>query len=279
MRRAHCPASAGWRRFSSQWLEAEREQLPPLAAGCLAVGICAWFVLPGPEEWVDFADSQRCLHCGACPGVGDALGAVARYFLLCRNAWLCTYLVEGQQVAAPRLEYARMAEFVARVETVQRLSAKQTVRLLVRPVNASDLPTRLRINVDEDKAIGVTPGAVIHLKAWLMPPPPMAVPGAYDFSRTAWFQGIGGTGRALGVVDSVQPAGEQGWAARIASVRQGLANHIMTRLPGNEGGIAVALVTGDQGAIEEEDAEAIRRSGLAHLLSVWACISARWSPG
>uniref|UniRef100_UPI000A442277 ComEC/Rec2 family competence protein n=1 Tax=Sphingomonas sp. CCH9-H8 TaxID=1768772 RepID=UPI000A442277 len=29
-----------------------------------------------------------------------------------------------------------------------------------------------------------------------------------------------------------------------------------------------ALVTGDRGAISEEDAEALRRSGLAHLLSV-----------
>ena len=36
----------------------------------------------------------------------------------------------------------------------------------------------------------------------------------------------------------------------------------------SEGGIAAAFVTGDQGAIGEEDNEAIRRSGLAHLLSV-----------
>ena len=33
-------------------------------------------------------------------------------------------------------------------------------------------------------------------------------------------------------------------------------------------GIATALVTGDQNAVAEEDAEAMRRSGLAHLLSI-----------
>ena len=37
---------------------------------------------------------------------------------------------------------------------------------------------------------------------------------------------------------------------------------------GAEGGIAAALATGDQGGIPEADAEAMRRSGLAHLLSV-----------
>jgi len=39
-------------------------------------------------------------------------------------------------------------------------------------------------------------------------------------------------------------------------------------LPGSAGGIATALATGDQAAVTEEDAEAMRRSGLAHLLSV-----------
>ena len=39
-------------------------------------------------------------------------------------------------------------------------------------------------------------------------------------------------------------------------------------LPGPSGAIATALATGDQNAVSEEDAEAMRRSGLAHLLSV-----------
>jgi competence protein ComEC len=39
-------------------------------------------------------------------------------------------------------------------------------------------------------------------------------------------------------------------------------------VPDGEGGIAAALATGDQGGIPEADAEAMRRSGLAHLLSV-----------
>ena len=51
-------------------------------------------------------------------------------------------------------------------------------------------------------------------------------------------------------------------------MRDRLGRHIRDRLPGSAGGIATALATGDQAAVSEEDAEAMRRSGLAHLLSV-----------
>ena len=95
---------------------------------------------------------------------------------------------KAERVAAPRLEYARMAAFEAKVESVQRLAAKETVRLVVRPMAEAELPPRLRINVDEEKAVGIAAGAMVRLRAWVMPPPAMAVPGAYDFSRVAWFQ-------------------------------------------------------------------------------------------
>ena len=39
-------------------------------------------------------------------------------------------------------------------------------------------------------------------------------------------------------------------------------------MPGSIGGVASSLVTGDRGAISEEDDEALRRAGLTHLLSV-----------
>ena len=51
-------------------------------------------------------------------------------------------------------------------------------------------------------------------------------------------------------------------------MRSALTAHVTTALPGSAGGVAAALATGDEGAIEEPDAEAMRRAGLAHLLSV-----------
>src|SRR5207253_7169715 len=86
----------------------------------------------------------------------------------------------------------------------------------------------------------------------------------YDFARDAWFKRIGAVGKALGPVEIVQP----GHSGGLESVRQRLAQHIRSRLPGSEAGIAVALVTGDQNSVSESDAQAMRNSGLTHLLSV-----------
>ena len=51
-------------------------------------------------------------------------------------------------------------------------------------------------------------------------------------------------------------------------LREQLSRHIQESIPGGAGAIAAALATGDQGAIPETDNDAMRRSGLAHLLSV-----------
>ena len=92
----------------------------------------------------------------------------------------------------------------------------------------------------------------------------MALPGSHDFARDAWFRGIGAVGRSLGEVAVLS----RGKASGIDSLRDRLAGHVHDRLPGPSGGIANALATGDQNAVTEEDAEAMRRSGLTHLLSV-----------
>jgi competence protein ComEC len=62
-------------------------------------------------------------------------------------------------------------------------------------------------------------------------------------------------------VKAVAPSG-------LDSVRDRLGRHIRDQLPGSSGAIADALATGDQNVVSEEDAEAMRRSGLTHLLSV-----------
>ena len=125
------------------------------------------------------------------------------------------------------------------------------------------LPRRVRVNLAQaDMPQGVGVGGLVGLQARLMPPPSPAVPGAYDFARTAWFGGIGATGRGSAPV-TVKRAGRPR-----SGLRDRLTGHITARLPGSAGGIAAALATGDEGAIGEEDAEAMRRAGLAHLLSV-----------
>ena len=61
-----------------------------------------------------------------------------------------------------------------------------------------------------DAPAGLARGATVRLRARLMPPPGPAVPGAYDFARVAWFQGLGATGKGFAPVEVVTPAAAPG---------------------------------------------------------------------
>jgi competence protein ComEC len=248
--------------------EREREQLPLWLPVGLGIGIAAWFWLPDPDAWIAFLLAAASLLCGSVAlGWGARWGRALAIFAAAAMIGCGLVWWKAERVAAPRLAHARMASFTGTVESVQRLPAREAVRVVV-ATDEAELPPRLRINVAAAKApAGLDPGAQVAVRAWLMPPAPMAVPGAYDFARVAWFQGIGGTGRALDL-RLVRPASTDSWRSRTASARQRLADHVRASLAGGEGGIAAALATGDQGGISEADAEAMRASGLAHLLSI-----------
>ena len=255
-----------------RWLEAERDQLPLWLPVALGGGITAWLMLPGPRDWWAAlfgltAIGLMALAIGRDGRLARAIGvgALAAVLGLVLVWW------RAERVAAPVLGGPTVARFAGTVERIEPLAARGLVRLTLRPAaGATDargaavvLPPRLRVNVqEEDAPAGLTPGATVTLRARLMPPPVAAVPGAYDYARQAWFDGIGATGRGFAPV-TVASAGPAG-----GGLRNGLSAHITARLPGSAGGIAAALATGDVGAIGQDDSDAMRRAGLAHLLSV-----------
>lgn len=252
------------------WFDAERDQLPLWIPVGLGLGIGAWFALPGAAYWTAFLLASAAGACGVA-ALAPRLrwGRALAIFCLAAALGCALIWLRSERQGVEPIARAQMAAFEAEVEAVRYLPARESVRLLLRPIGASHLPERLRVNVDEEqRSEALKPGARVRLRAWLMPPAQMAVPGAYDFARYAWFEGIGATGRALGEVEIVAPSAGQGWLDRVALWRQALGDHIRSRLDGPAGAVAVTLATGDQAGLSEEDAEAMRRSGLAHLLSI-----------
>ena len=264
MTRSLSAASASLERL----FEAERDQLPLWLPIALIGGISAWFWLPDRTGWSAFLAAALALALAFAAFAGAARWGRALAIFSLVAAFGCGLIWwKAERAAAPRLQREGLVEFGGRIDSVQTMAAEQTVRLIV-ALSEPGRPARLRVNVDEDEASGLVPGTDVRVRAWMMPPAPVAAPGGYDFARTAWFQRIGGSGRAIDV-QVVRPASEQGWRAMIAGWRERLAAHARERLGGGgEGGIAAALATGDQYGIPEDDAEAMRRSGLAHLLSV-----------
>ncbi len=261
-------AGVRWRRALERRLEAEADRLFLLTPVALGAGIASWFALPDPRGWTLalLLIAGLGMGCWAVQAGGRAARSAAFAFGLAA-AGLALVWVRAERVAAPVLTRPLVATLTGRVERVEPLPPRGLVRLTLRveqlapAINA--VPARVRLNLAvEDAPAGLGEGAQLRLRARLLPPPPPAVPGAYDYARVAWFAGIGATGRGLAPVALLVAGRGQG------SLRAGLAAHIREKLPGSAGGVAAALATGDQGAIGLEDAEAMRRAGLAHLLSV-----------
>ena len=246
------------------FLEAERAQLPPWLVVAFGAGIAAWFSLSNSTQWL----ALLALGSGAAIAGFTARGGRAQrafgWFAMALTLGCAFIWARSFAVAAPVVERPVFPTFEAKVERVEPLVAKGDLRLTLAPSDP-ELPPRVRVSIkEEDAPTGIAAGARIKLRARLVPPPPMALPGSYDFARVAWFQGIGAVGRALGEVTVL----EERPASGIDAARYRLGRHIREQLPGPAGTIASTLANGDQNAIAEEDAEAMRRSGLAHLLSV-----------
>ena len=264
-----------WRRLPDipdgieRWLDAERDQLALWLPVGLGLGIALWFILPTREGW-----TIAMLAAGGAGAIafatarGGRLGHAMGLFCLtiaigCGIIWW-----RAERVATPVLPRVAVTTFAAEVEAVEARPADAITRLRLAPDGGAALPPHIRVNVaDRDLPPGIVAGARVALRARLLPPPAASLPGAYDFARVAWFQGLGATGRALGPV-TVTAASPEGWRDRLATWRQRLTAHIVAQVGGGAGGIAAAFVTGDVGAIPDEDGEAMRRSGLAHLLSI-----------
>jgi len=117
----------------------------------------------------------------------------------------------------------------------------------------------------------ILPGDWIQARAILSPPSPPAMPGAFDFQRHAYFQSIGGVGFALGAVHitaKAETGSTRSPANALARLRGHITERILKALPEGTGAVAAALITGARHAIPEADLQAMRDSGLAHLLSI-----------
>ncbi len=251
-------------------LEREREQLPLWLPVALGFGIALWFVLPESSGWL-----ASLLALAALAGLSFLFGGAWRsgrglaLFALASGLGLALVWLHAALTPTEFLDRPYAGRFAAEVETIEPLPARESVRLVLRNPSDSELPYRFRVNVDAEAVPeDLAPGAAIAVNARLMPPPRAAVPGGYDFARRAWFEEIGATGRAWGEIEILRMQREEGWSAWLARQRQTLAAHVAERVGGPEGAIAATLATGDRGRIAEEDAEAMRRSGLAHLLAI-----------
>ena len=244
----------------------------PWAVVGLASGIAAWFAGDGMWQWL----AAIALGLGVALGATAILAADGRFPLL-RRAILVMALalvagcalvwVKSALFGSRPIERTMVVQIDARILSREERPADQKVRLVVatrEPGSGRAIAVRVGLDSAADRA-EFAEGALIRLRARLVPPAPPMLPGGYDFARSAWFSGLAATGSVLGPIKVLESGTND---SPIRRAQRALSQHVRKNVGGSPGALASAFASGDRGAIAPADEDAMRDSGLTHLLSI-----------
>jgi competence protein ComEC len=276
--RAVNPARVDWRALAfGRAAMAEQERWALWLPVGLGAGIGIYFALPSePSLWLALA----CMAAALLAAIVAHRNSKA--VLRASFALLAAVLI-GFGVAKLRTEWVSASVLMhktgpagidGRVEFAQShgKGARAVITLAhVDHLSAQQMPERARISVRSGGEV-LEPGAWVHLTAVLMPPPEPASPGDYDFGRAAYYLRLGAVGYAYGKPRAIAPLRASTFGERIDTavehLRWNMSARIHRVLPGGDGAIAAAIITGDRGRIAPDDEQALRDSGLAHVLAI-----------
>ncbi|MFC3616620.1 ComEC/Rec2 family competence protein [Lutimaribacter marinistellae] len=250
-------------------LLAQRGYLFPWAPVFLSLGIGVYFALRQEPDM------------GALCGLGLAAGLGAGAALRWPGAfspllWALALMGFGfvlaaeraHRVGGPVLGFRYYGPVEGRVVALDR-SASDALRVTLDRVRMGDLspekvPRRVRLSLHGPEA-RLVPGERVMTTAHLSPPQGPVEPGGFDFRRYAWFKSIGAVGYTrVPVLTAAIPEG----GLRVFSLRISASERIRSILPGDVGGFAAAVTTGDRSGVGQAALEALRASNLAHLLAI-----------
>ena len=262
-----------WREAVRNAASAERHRWPLWLPVFLGAGAGLYFALPFEPSLAIFLVAIL---------VALAAGTIAFLARDHRMAWallaalalgFCAAKLKEERVAAPVLDRALTLHLTGRLLYAD--PTERGVRLVLGDLRSgafASVPARARILVRARDARTFHAGDGISLTARLLPPPGPTEPGDSDFGRTAFFSSIGAVGFGLGApqpVPAAAPPGLSAWLAlTVETLRESMTARIRRALPGGEGAIASALITGERGGIDPEDEAALRDAGLAHVLAI-----------
>jgi competence protein ComEC len=139
----------------------------------------------------------------------------------------------------------------------------------------SSFPDRVRISFRGPLMSQTTvlqPGMRLRVQAVLIPPTEAVAPGAYDFRRRAYFEGIGAVGYALQKAEIVSASSATTPFKKLIHglyrLRHQLTMALRLRIDGLSGEIAAALVTGDRSGLPEPIRQQYADAGIAHILAI-----------
>ncbi len=252
-------------------LSKERDRLVLWTPVLLACGIGLYFILLfEPPAWagpVIFIAAAALAWAGRRRyGLKIALIALALV-----AAGFMTAGLRTQMVAAPALYstlyYRTVQGTIDDIQTKETGAKLILSDILIERVSPRTMPLRASISLKEYPP-ELKVGDRVEVKAILFPPPTPSMPGAYDFARQYYFDQIGAVGFAPKppvLLEKGEPRHFETW---LTALRLSLGGRITSVMSKDGGPVAAALMVGEMSAVSTEVRDAMRDSGIYHVLSI-----------
>ncbi|WP_415920792.1 ComEC/Rec2 family competence protein [Tateyamaria sp. SN6-1] len=185
----------------------------------------------------------------------------------------CVAALRTHMLAGPVIDWRYYGPVEGRIVGMDR-SGSDAVRLTLDQVRLDrvapqDTPVRVRISLHGDPDLGVapTPGLRVMTTAHLSPPGGPVEPGGFDFQRHAWFARLGAVGYSR-VPLVASDAAAFDLRQLVFGIRMEISYAVRAALPGDVGGFAAAVTTGDRSGISQDGLNDLRAANTAHLLAI-----------
>jgi competence protein ComEC len=136
-------------------------------------------------------------------------------------------------------------------------------------IENDDRVLRVRLKTYHFKGNDWGNGDRVIVRVKLMGPSGAIMPGGFDFSRKAYFERFSGVGYTIGNAVLVSKSSQnRSYLGHIQSFRDYIGQRVYAAMTPDHAAIAQALLTGERDGMRNDDIEALRVSGLAHLLAI-----------
>ena len=245
----------------------------------LGAGAVIWFCLGHPPSTTALALLSTVFG-------GGCLLSASRYRFAARLLGAGALLLVGMMLADLEARRAATTILDAGVTTVvtgvverRQAGPRGEWRYVLRLISTAEPrlkrpPERVALLARGSQA-PVSLGQTLVGRARLSPPSGPALPRLNDFAFASYFDGIGAVGFFLGAPresgGQADTSGETLWEASdrfLFAMRDRIATRIRAVIGGDPGAFAAAIITGDRRAMTKESTEALRLSGLAHIVAI-----------
>lgn len=243
----------------------------------IAAGVAVWFSLPVTPSLVFLIFLSFGIAAIACALLfrpGFVAGLIKSLALVAFGMLLADF--ETRRVGTVILDTPVTTTITGTVER-RELDARGNWRYVI-ALNGTSNPKLVRppqkvsvVSRSSHEAVSI--GGAITGKARLSPPSGPALPGLNDFAFASYFSGIGATGFFYGPPKAL-PGQErsQTWIGAadewLYKLRSDIAQRIRDLIGGDAGAFAASIITDERRAISGETMEALRVSGLAHIVAI-----------